>query len=403
MTYAPLTVDNFTAALKQHYVSDKVQNMAERDNPLFALVKKNTNAGGELIKQPVRFRNGQGVAATAAKAHANATPGGYAAFHLTRKKNYKFAYLDDEILEATNGKENAFLDAKVEVDGAISGLGNWLAVTMYRGSLGVVSSDTTVGSTTLKLATPGDAFLFQGGQILKLSPNADGSSARTGSITVAAVNHDAGTITTSADIDAGISAAATGDYIFVDGTEGAVITGLDQWLPSVASTDTTWNNVDRTVDVARLQGHRISASGMSEEQALQEMASKILRFGGAPSHVFMNPERVKELTLGVGSKREYARVDVKGKASIGFQGFQVECGGKPITVLSDSNCPTDKAYMMQMDTWTLHSTGAVPRIYDRDGFMIRVIDDSSYQVRVAAFCELGCSAPGYNGVINFDL
>jgi len=44
-----LDMTSFASALKQHYTSDRVENMVYRDNPLLAMVPKMENFGGKNL------------------------------------------------------------------------------------------------------------------------------------------------------------------------------------------------------------------------------------------------------------------------------------------------------------------------------------------------------------------
>jgi hypothetical protein len=382
-----LNLTSFDAALKQHYSGVRVENMAMRDNPALAMIKKDASAGGRNIPQPVRYMNPQGGSATIGDAITNAAAGGYEDFVLTRKKNYVIANIDNETIEATKDAKDTFLKATVEIDGAVEEAGNRLARQIFRGAggeVGKISSSTTIGSTVLILDDPGDVFAFWKDQVLELSANQDGSSIRSGTLTVAGVDRGAGTVTMTAAITTGVAAAATGDYVFVEGDAGLCLSGFAAWLPDDAPAATAFFGVDRTVD-SFLSGLRLDASGMTVEEAAQRMGSDLLRHGGKPDYLFLNPSKVADLAISLGSKREYHAVDVKGKASIGFRGFQIECGGKPITVVGDLNCPEERGYMLTLKDWTLYSAGKAPHILDRDGVLLRNSTTDDYQVRVASY------------------
>jgi len=400
-----LNLTNFDAALKQHYSGIRVENMALRDNPALAMIKKDASAGGRNIPQPVRFKNPQGGSATIGDAITNAASGGYEDFVLTRKKNYVVANIDNETIEATKDTKDTFLKATVEIDGAVEEAGNRLARQLFRGAggeIGKIATSTTIGSAVLVLDDPGDVFAFWAGQVLELGPNQDGTSIRSGTLTVQGVDRGTGQVTMDGDLDAGVAAAATGDYVFVEGDAGLCLSGFAAWLPDTAPTSgDAFFGVDRSVD-SFLYGLILDGSGMSVEEAAQRMGSDLLRHGGKPDYLFLNPSKVADLAISLGSKREYHSVDVKGKASIGFRGFQIECGGKPITVVGDLNCPEERGYMLSMKDWTLYSAGKAPHILDRDGVLLRNSTTDDYQVRVASYAQVGCAAPGHSGVIKFS-
>ena len=68
-----------------------------------------------------------------------------------------------------------------------------------------------------------------------------------------------------------------------------------------------------------------------------------------------------------------------------------------IRILPDQNCPSDVAYMLQMDTWTLNSLGGAPHILDLDGNrVLRQASEDAYEVRIGFYGNMACNAPGWN-------
>jgi len=400
-----LDLTSFDAALKQHYSGVRVENMALRDNPALAMVKKDASAGGRNIPQPIRFKNPQGGSANIANAITNAVAGGYEDFVLTRKKNFVIANLDNETIEASKDAKDSFMKATVELDAAVEEAGNRLARQLFRGAggeIGQISTDTTIGGAVLKLSDPGDVFAFAPGQVCVLSANQDGSSLRSGTLTVLGVDRGTGQVTMTGAITSGVAAAAVSDWVFIQGDAGACLSGFAAWLPDTAPTGgDSFFGVDRSVD-SYLYGLILDGSGMTVEEAAQRMGSDLIRHGGKPDVLFCNPSKVADLSISLGSKREYTNVDVKGNAAIGFRGFQIETGGRPVMVVGDLNCPEERGYMLTSKDWTLYSAGKAPHILDQDGVYLRNATADSYQARVGSYAQLGCAAPGHSGVIKFS-
>ena len=91
------------------------------------------------------------------------------------------------------------------------------------------------------------------------------------------------------------------------------------------------------------------------------------------------------------SKVQY--VDLKVNAEIGFRGILMNGPRGPIKVVPDQNCPSDRAFMLQMDTWKLYSLGKAPKILDTDGMkMLREASSDSVEVRVGYYAQLGLAA-----------
>src|SRR5690349_10011273 len=114
-----LDMSSFDAALKQHYTNDRVENMVYQDNPLTAMLPKMENFGGKNLPIPIIYGNPQNRSATFSTAIAETSSSQLQDFVLTRVKDYSIASIDNETLEASQGDQNAFLQAAtVEIDGA---------------------------------------------------------------------------------------------------------------------------------------------------------------------------------------------------------------------------------------------------------------------------------------------
>ena len=112
----------------------------------------------------------------------------------------------------------------------------------------------------------------------------------------------------------------------------------------------------------------------------------------------MSYSKFAELEKALGSKVQY--VDLKATVDIGFRGITINGPRGPISVIADQNCPTDVAYMLQLDCWKLYSLGKAPRILDMDGLkMLRESNADAVEIRIGYYAQMGCKAPGYNARI----
>ena len=397
-----LDLNSFDAALKQHYTSDRIENMVYKDNPLLALMPKYEQFGGRNLPVPVIFGNPQGRSRTFATAQANKTNTQVTDFVLTRDSDYSLASIDNETIEASKGDANAFMEAATtEIDGAMQAATRSLAVSLFRsgsGSIGQAASATT--GTTLQLKEVEEVTNFEVGMELVVSTADGGGSVKAGSVTVTGVNRDTGALTIDAAsaIDSG-SGIAQDDFIFVEGDYDQALKGLAAWLP--ASAPTTSDNffgVDRSADASRLAGVRYDGTAEPIEEALIGAASRVAREGGRPTHCVMSYSKFAELEKALGSKVQY--VDLKATVDIGFRGITINGPRGPISVIADQNCPTDVAYMLQLDCWKLYSLGKAPRILDMDGLqMLRESNADAVEIRIGYYAQMGCKAPGYNARI----
>jgi hypothetical protein len=399
---AALSATGFAAALKQHYTDERIENMVYKDNPFLAMVAKYEDFGGENLKLPIKYGNPMGRSANFTTAQSNVTGGNIKAFLLTRIKDYAIAQIENEVLEASKGNANAFLEAAVfAIDGSIQAATRSLAVALYgngKGSIGIVS---TSDATTITLATTQDITNFE--VDMKLVASNVESGTGTGVATaqsVTAINRDTGVLTMSGNPSTGGFDAS--DYLFVEGdyatdsTALLKVSGLGAWLPSTApgSTDSFFN-VNRSADVDRLGGIRFDASSLPLEEGLIGAAARAARAGGKPDYCFMNYSNFADLEKALGSKVAYVEKNIK--PEIGFRGILIHGPRGPINVIPDQNCPNGVAYMIQMDVWKLYSLGKAPRILSGDGLkQLRVYNADAIEVRVGYYGQLGCRAPGWN-------
>lgn len=247
--------------------------------------------------------NPQGTSAAFATAQANKTNSQLKDFVLTRRSFYSLASISNEVLEASKGNSNAFMEAATtEIDGAIQSATRQLAIALYgtgSGSIGQVAN-SSFATPTLQLSNVEDVTNFEVGMKLQTSASNGGGSVRAGTLTIIGVDRDAGTVTMSGNLSAGIAAIAQNDYIVVEGNYDALVSGVRAWVPDSAPTSSPFFGVDRTADSTRLGGIRFDGSAMPIEEALIAAASRVAREGGKPTHCFMNYTEYADLEKALG-------------------------------------------------------------------------------------------------------
>ena len=392
-----LDMGTFAAALKQHYTSQKIENMVYKDNPFLAMLSKYESFGGINLKLPIKYGIPQGRSATFASAVANKTSSKLKAFLLTRNSNYSLANIDNEVIEASKGNANAFIEAATtEIDGAIEAATRSLAISLYGdggGSIGQTTSNGATSLTTITLLQPDDVTNFEVGLSLDFYDAATGGNLITGgSYQVTAIDRDAGTMTIDPTMNAAVSAS---DFIVPVGDYDDMLSGLRAWIPASAPSAVKFFDVDRSLDATRLGGIRFDGTALPLEEALIGAASRAAREGGKPDVCFMNYSNFADLEKALGSKLQY--IDVKVKTDIGFRGIQINGPRGTIQVIPDQNCPKDVAFMLDMSMWKLYSLGKCPKILDPDGLrFLRLTNEDAVEVRVGYYAQLGCRGPGNN-------
>lgn len=400
------TTVNMAAILKTIYPQGLPKDATYKNNPLLALMPKSEDFYGDYAKVPLKYAPNAGRSSAFATAQTNSGNVKNIAFLVDREKDYAVAKISNELILASKNNSGAFVSAlKQEIDSAQQNVANSAAQAIYgsgSGKIGQISAASNVGTATITLANPDDVVFFEVGYKLVLSSTNGGGSVRTGTVTVAGVNRVTGEITASGNWTAGISAAAAGDYIFIEGDYDAKMKGLAAWLPATAPTSgDSFFGVDRSADVTRLAGWRGDLSSLPIEEALIEGGYLIGRDGGKVDHVMISFDKYADLIKSLGSKVQL--VDVMAKdAGIGFQGVKVNVGKSIATVIPDHNCPSDRMFMLQLDSWKLKSLEGMPMILDMDGLKsLRVSNDDALEIRVGYYANVICEIPGFNG--NFKI
>lgn len=417
---AGLDLTSFDNALKDYYTPQEVQNMVYENNPFLALVPKKEDFYGRRLPVPVQYGIGQGRSATFSRAQTRGQVSGskFASFYVTRVKDYGVATIDNETLEASQNDKGAFLEAAtVEIDGIIQSLTRSLAVKQYRsgwGDIGVIAT-SGISTATITLATPTDITNFEVGMELMLATaqstaatKAVGTSGN--GLIVATVNRIDGSFTVTAatvtNATDGIPTAADADFIFIRGDrqEGTAtptalsVSGLAAWLPAASTVaSTAFFGQDRSIDKTRLAGVYFDGSALPLEEALVDGPALLGREGGSPDHCFLHYSKFAALEKALGTKVQYADLKV---GEIGFRALRINGPTGDIKIIGDQNCPIDRAYVLQLNTWVHHSLKKAVRVIDTDGnSMLRQASADGVEVRYGYYANVYCRAPGRNLVM----
>lgn len=421
------TTSNQVAALKELYTGDDfMKDLVYKKNPLLALIPKDESPSGfagKYIPVPLVFGTPQGRSASFSTAQTNQTAPQLASFFVYRVSNYQIATITNELLEATKDNAGAFIDeAKLVMDTAFRNISNDLALDLFRDGSGTRGSMASITSGVIVLENTSDVVNFEVGMALvsfRISGNTYTQVSGGAIGYVIAVNRYSGTVTVSAT--AGGSAGTPSSWSTSDkylGVSGDVafgtlsvrtsfnkVSGLAAWGPTTApsAAESFWG-VDRSVDSRMFFTIAQNTSTETIEEALIDAAALCAREGGQPDMCFMNFASYAALEKSLGSKVQY--VDVKhDEANIAFAGIRIHAPYGPITVIPDRNCPSQLAYLLQMDTLKFRSLGKAPHIltYGLEGLEgLRVGNADALEIRIGYYGNLICSAPCWNAVVQLS-
>lgn len=414
-------LSNQDAVLKDYYTDDKIKEMSYGENPLFAFVKKERGqmAGGRRYVQPIEFAHPGGASASYAKAMSGATTSRYEDFYIPRKKQYQKVVVDHELLFATESPRDSFRKALDEFDRGFKGFGAKVGRRLYRtqgGSIGRMAN-AAVNVDKITLADKASAFNFHLGQKLTFAA-ADGTGTeRDGGDTteVTEIDIENGIITVADQLDTKITGIATTDFIFTDGDFGQCLAGLEDWLPvddRATRLAASFNSVVRSAAPDYLGGIYMDGTSMGGlDEVIIKLVGKLGKYGAETSHIFANPESISDLDLISNSRmRIVGDLNTKiigegGEVLVGFSGYRAMVGGRMVKIYGDRHCPTNRLYALQLNTWTLWHTGKLVNWLGEayTGQKLRPSEnEDSAEARLGSYQNLGCSAPGWNGVAKIN-
>lgn len=397
------------ADLKNRFTPDFIESMVYPRKPLFAALKKMKEMTGNTWQQPVVFDDLQATSADLATAQTQSAAAGPGLdkFQISRIRKYSVARVDNETILATNGDQGAFFKALTKaIDQSMSAQGRRLNWELYKdgwGDIGQVGN-SAFATTVLTLTNPNDVVRFSKGQILSLSSSQNAANLRAGTLTVAGVDRAAGTVTMTGTLVAGVAAVAQNDFIFLQGDRQdsptptrLCLAGLESWCGAVAPTSALFFGVDRTQD-SRLGGLRYNGTGQPIEEALIDAAALAGREGAQLDFGVLNPVTYGSLIKSLGSKVQYVRMDQGSDgAKVGFEGVRLYTPAGQVDFFQDQDCPSNRAFMLQLNTWMFGSMGDTPRIINTDG--LEVLRGSNYdgvELRVGYYGNLIGKGPGWN-------
>ena len=417
------------AVLKELYVdnSDFMKDLVYSKNPLFALMPKNESTdglAGKYIPVPIQYGNPMGRSHTFADAQGNQTPNAYQSFFVYVIQDYQLVTITNLLIEQTKSNAGAFVDEmKRQMDGGIKNLSNNMAFELFgsgtatRGRIGSAITNPSGSIYQFTLQNPQDVVQFEVGMTIQAAATDGGAPINAGTdlALVSSVNRSTGVIQFTVVSGAPQSNWSNGNFLTVEGDIPAAggsgsgplgsvgsylaASGLSAWVPATdpSLSDSFWG-VNRSVDPTRLAGLRYDASSYSIEEGVVNALAFANREGADPDTLILSFQSYSALENALGAKVQY--VDVKHEeANIAFEGIRFHSAYGYVTVMADRSCQPLTGWCLSMDTWKLRSLGKAPHIltYGLENLEgLRVGNSDALEVRVGAYYNYTCNAPGYN-------
>lgn len=403
---------SFIDLMKRLQPQREIERIWQLRYPLLGSVSKADDFEGTQIDVPLEHSNPSASRTFADAQGDNRHPSSSKKYSLVRKRDYGTGVIDAETMHASRSNKGSWLRAlQRETGNVLLTLEKRSAIGMYRNHGGAIGVTGAVANgdgilDRITLTNKSDVINFQIGQCIQLAAT-DGTSGSVlaGVVYVGKRDFDNGYLYcvaspggAAADLSSVISGGeVAGKYIFNKGDFGQSFHGLDSWIPLTApASGENFLGIDRSEDPMLLSGHRINDTSMSYEELVQELAARITYSGGMNLTCYMAPMQVKQFALELDTK---VVRDPGGIGRTGFRGVVVDTVAGPVSVIGDPACPEDRMYMLDLSTFKFHHLKAFPHLVEDDGLArLRVADADQISFRYRLWGNLGCTAPGKNGV-----
>lgn len=385
-----------------------------RTSPLLAKLHANADFASRDLRVPVTYSAGTSAGASYSAVVSGAGLSKDVEFVLNYVKSYDMGRIDRLAAQllgsnGVHGKTGLKNKVKREVDMKLKTTASTVASRLFRtsaGDIGQIHADSDTSTTTLKFASPGDAYNVNLGDSILFAATRDGAVRSSTALTVSARDGSTGEVTLSATPDSLSASIAAGDYVFLSTTcqnagTAPAMTGLADWIPLTAPTGSL-HGVNRLLDVDALSGFRVpNSTGVPIQEKLGRALAVAQNRGANPDVAVCNPVQMNNLINQIGTN---VRQTPGGQAVAGFRSVIVDMGGGSLELIGDPFCQVDRAYVLDLSTFQLVSVGQLPHIKDDDGILQRstYAGEDSLEFEIAAYYNLLCFAPGKNGVVALD-
>lgn len=429
---AATALSDWTDSLKEMYSSTESKPLSFKKNVVLGtLPKERKNGGGEHFRQTISLAAPGGGSASFSKATTNQYGQHLVSLDITRKPMWQLVSVGARVMLAGDRSDEAVIKVSSQYDNGFKELAHKVERRLFRsssGRIGKVKSTTTVTSATIILEDRADVWNFQKNDKIVFSTADGGGSVKSGGslsgiATVLSVNRQAGTVLTAGSNLSSETGMAVGDFIFIDGDYDECISGFESWLPvddRSTKLAASFFGLTRTADEDRLGGiyYDASTENGDENDILIELESRLTEAGGEPDIVYAPISYFKGLTkTWMQTRVGFERVMVSASDSTEsgdplivsrlYPGIKAMVGSSMLTIMPTRNCPSNRLWMLQRDTWTIRHVGpgvpffATEELGDEP---LQVITTRSGQTEpvvegwLMADLNLGCEAPCHNAV-----
>lgn len=390
--------------LKEYYAADGFHNAGYEENPGLGIAKK-VKITGRHYDFAAQYGYGANRSRTAATALLKTNTMNDTQFQVTTCRSFDAKDVDKQALaEVTD--EGAFVDLLTNtMDNLSKSLHNGLGEDLFMNIGAGLAIVGAVSTTLLTLKNPTHIPRFYVGQTLRVA-STDGTSGalETGSVTVTAVDSDAGTLTAAANWTTGIPTIVAGMFIFNDGDFGLGRAGLASWCPDVTTgLGTAFYNVTRSADVNKLAGHRQTvATGADIVSSLRTLVARMGRSEASPDTALLSFDLLADVETQLEQKVVYTDFKAQG-VDMTFDAIKMTVAGRKLKLVPDRSCGDDRIYVGNAKYLEIiHSEDKPVVIDDADGEVLsRNAGAFSYDIRGNSFSNYVVKFPREFGVLLF--
>lgn len=400
-------------SLKRLWPQETVYQTLLAKLPSLATMPKEGNAEGSSIEVVIRFGEPAGVSSLYANAEANISSGATALYSVKTGTTFGAGEISGSLLaKAATNKGAVLKGLETGQKGLLQNVKRALSFFAVNNGGGAIAQVKAISGSTVTLTDPSAAIWFSIDQQIQFSATdgLTGAVKAGGPLRVTGVdpgdaNGDA-TITFSAGVVATIATAAANDFLFVDGSFGAALTGEERnpvgqlgWLTTPAGGDNFFG-FNRSVAPRILAGQLASGlSGTFKDQIMTALAYFATQ-GCEPDTLVMNPLDVNQVVMNLGTLVRYdtMKTDVP---KVNFSVVKFAGPGGEVSILPEPAMPRKTVIARTTDTWKLHWAGeGFPGYLQRDGNLLRAVPGKdAYRWRMGAYWTPVCYEPGRNGRI----
>ena len=398
--------------LRELWPQNKIYELLFSESPLVGLVKKDTSFYEKTRHIGVGYGIPQGIGMRFEDAKQFKSPSKAIEFAITPVSYYGAFSLEGRLMRQAKSNKAIIVDPmKRESKNMFLGMKRRWARDIHGnggGAIGRILSTSDPTTNTITLDTAADIRCFEPGMALQ-SGTTDGSSGSvdTGYVTIASIGGTASAPTITIDQSAwnvGLPAITTTSYLFPYGCFGGVWSGLDSWCPNHSGSPGTLFGGNRNLYADRLAGKVISVGGLGMRQAFLRMARVSFDSFGSPDTILTSSRtgasRANERRSATMLSSTTAPAQGVGTFQVGVEYEAIKLVGVngPLKVIADPDMPDAYSRCLQMDTFTLASTGELLSWIDGSSPDNPRTEDASDAVecRAVSDSQLYCEAPGAN-------